>query len=278
MRTKKWLGCLLALVMVFAMGAMLAACGEEKADTVKVTFYDVRQVLKTEEVVKGGTVQEFEPTKDGYTFRGWYADAAFSNKYDFSQKILRNTSIFAKWRTETPAEDNRMWYIIGSVRNSDWKFLTEKDETTGEWAVATGVTAAQRALFFTKGEDNTYSIEINLQVGWKFQIVTNLIDVKTWEGDEGKERMGCGNLKGFTYISGENPESGDLYSVDEKCVGEVRDEFGEVIFLGGVEYDATPWCWNIWPQVEGRYKFTFKSYPGENNDNEISWEILERFD
>lgn len=276
MRTKKWLGCLLAVIMVISMGVMLAACGEEKADTVKVTFYDLPTVLKTEEVAKGGKVDEFVPTKDGYTFRGWYADAAFSNPYDFSQKILRNTSIFAKWRTENPANDDRMWYIIGSVRNSDWLFLTEKTDD-GEWVIPNTVTKAQKELFFEKGENNTYSIEINLKPGQKFQIVTNLIDPKTWEGDDGKERMGCGNLKGFTYISGENPEDSELYSVDEKCVGEVRDELGEVIFIGGVEYDATPWCWNIWPQVEGRYKFTFKSYPGENNDNEIEWEILERF-
>lgn len=275
MRTKKWLGCLLAMVMLFAMGVTLAACGEEKADTVKVTFYDVRTVLKTEEVVKGGTVQEFEPTKDGYTFRGWYADAAFSNKYDFSQKILRNTSIFAKWRTETPAEDTRMWYIIGSVAYSNWQFLTEKDDTTGEWAVGKNVSSSQRTLFFEKGENNAYSITINLKEGQKFQIVTNLIDTKTWEGDEGKERMGLGNLKGFTYCDGTNPEDGELYGEDEKCYGEVRDEYGELIFIGGVEYDATPWCWNIWPQITGRYKFTFKSYPGENSDNEITWELLE---
>lgn len=34
---------------------------------------------------------------EGYTFVGWYADAAYSTKFDFNQPIKRNTKVYAKW-------------------------------------------------------------------------------------------------------------------------------------------------------------------------------------
>ena len=37
------------------------------------------------------------PEVEGYTFDGWYADAAYSTKFDFTQPIKRNTTVYAKW-------------------------------------------------------------------------------------------------------------------------------------------------------------------------------------
>ena len=37
------------------------------------------------------------PTVEGYTFDGWYADAAYSKKFDFTQPIKSNTTVYAKW-------------------------------------------------------------------------------------------------------------------------------------------------------------------------------------
>lgn len=36
-------------------------------------------------------------TEEGYTFDGWYADAAYSKKFDFTQPIKSNTTVYAKW-------------------------------------------------------------------------------------------------------------------------------------------------------------------------------------
>ena len=38
-----------------------------------------------------------EPSASGYTFDGWYADATFSAKFDFSSAINANTTVYAKW-------------------------------------------------------------------------------------------------------------------------------------------------------------------------------------
>ena len=36
-------------------------------------------------------------TEEGYTFIGWYADAAHTTEFDFTQPIKRNTTVYAKW-------------------------------------------------------------------------------------------------------------------------------------------------------------------------------------
>lgn len=37
------------------------------------------------------------PTVEGYTFVGWYADDNYSKKFDFTQPIKSNTTVYAKW-------------------------------------------------------------------------------------------------------------------------------------------------------------------------------------
>ena len=41
-------------------------------------------------------------TEEGYTFIGWYTDATYSTKFDFTQPIKRNTTVYAKWKKNAP--------------------------------------------------------------------------------------------------------------------------------------------------------------------------------
>ena len=36
-------------------------------------------------------------TEEGYTFDGWYTDDTYTTKFDFTQPIKRNTTVYAKW-------------------------------------------------------------------------------------------------------------------------------------------------------------------------------------
>lgn len=42
------------------------------------------------------------PKVDGYTFGGWYADAAHTKKFDFSTLITGDTKVYAKWEKNAP--------------------------------------------------------------------------------------------------------------------------------------------------------------------------------
>lgn len=42
------------------------------------------------------------PKVDGYTFDGWYTDDTYSTKFDFTQPIKSNTTVYAKWEKNAP--------------------------------------------------------------------------------------------------------------------------------------------------------------------------------
>ncbi len=54
----------------------------------------------------GKAVKPADPICEGWTFGGWYADAAFSTPFDFSTLITANTTIYAKWtKSSAPQTD-----------------------------------------------------------------------------------------------------------------------------------------------------------------------------
>ena len=55
------------------------------------------------------------PTKNGYTFHGWYKDAAFTNSWNFdADTVTGNITLYAKW-TET----TKNYGISGKVYESN---------------------------------------------------------------------------------------------------------------------------------------------------------------
>ncbi len=258
MKLKKWLGALLVLVMGIVAIMGLAACDDDpnpSGDGVTVTWYDGRTVLKEELVEKGSKLTDWTPTKSGYEFLDWYSESSLSKKFDFETVIEEDTSVYSKWRSGTVAKDDRIWYTIGSISGSNWQFVTEKNED-GEWVVAPGY---EKFVFENKG-DNTYEITLTIRPNCKFRFVTNLLDSSTWEGDEGRGEMGLGNLKGFEFADGKNPEGKgkvDCTAADMEY-GVVKDAEGNVIFHGGYEFNLPCNTWNIWPAEgsDGIYKFT----------------------
>lgn len=44
------------------------------------------------------------PTRDGYTFTGWYSDAAFNSVYSFSTQVTGATTLYARWESYKEAE------------------------------------------------------------------------------------------------------------------------------------------------------------------------------
>ena len=76
-------------------------------------FADGNQV-RVENVPNGGTVTSFDnPTKDGYTFTGWWIDD--KNAYDFTMPITNNITVTAKWTKNNP--DPLTTYVVEFVEN-----------------------------------------------------------------------------------------------------------------------------------------------------------------
>ena len=102
---------------------------------------------------KNSVINEPElPIKDGFDFEGWYTDKELKTKYDFTEKVTKNFTLYAKW-TE---KDNGEWKNpFTDVKENDWfydsvKYAYENDLMKGisntEFAPDSEVT---RAMFVT---------------------------------------------------------------------------------------------------------------------------------
>ncbi len=69
-----------------------------------ITFMSDGVVYKTKTVEAGQTLEApTAPTKEGYTFDGWYEDEELNNKVTFPYEVTKDITFYAKWTEETPA-------------------------------------------------------------------------------------------------------------------------------------------------------------------------------
>ena len=74
------------------------------------TYYDVTfdtndaGTIAKQTVRKNSTATEpAAPTKDGYTFGGWYTDEECTKVYDFDTEVTKDITLYAKWTENKPA-------------------------------------------------------------------------------------------------------------------------------------------------------------------------------
>lgn len=71
----------------------------EPKSSFQVNFnVDGGSMVETQTVARGGTIKEpVSPTKEGYTFVGWYEDATCQFKFYFGRTIWADMTLYAKW-------------------------------------------------------------------------------------------------------------------------------------------------------------------------------------
>ncbi len=82
--------------------------------TYTVTFNtDGGSTVASQTVTSGAkATKPADPAKEGFTFDGWYKDAAFTTAFDFNTAITSNVTVYAKWKA-TPA----VYYTVVSGAN-----------------------------------------------------------------------------------------------------------------------------------------------------------------
>lgn len=140
---------IIALLLVLMLGVCLVACGDETINFT-VTFdtqggSEIAPIVITE----GGAINLPEdPTKDGYTFDGWYLDEEFLNEVLETQTITDNITLYAKWTcihipvTDDAVEANCLHEGLtegshcsrcGDVIVAQEPIPTNKNHDLGEW-------------------------------------------------------------------------------------------------------------------------------------------------
>lgn len=88
---------------------------------------DGGSAVKSQTVEKKDVViMPADPTKEGYTFEGWYTDKTFKKKYDFDTKVTADFTLYAKWtenedeKVDEPEKPTFTPDTFGDVAEDDW--------------------------------------------------------------------------------------------------------------------------------------------------------------
>jgi uncharacterized repeat protein (TIGR02543 family) len=161
------------------------------ATTRTVTFKDGDSVLSTVTVNSGEKVAKpADPTKTGYTFNGWYADATFGVVFDFDQAITANTSIYAKFSPITVtgisiATPGKTAYTVGEALDvSGMEIKVDYSDGTSATIPVTAAmvsgfdssaSATSQTLTITyEGKTTTYDVSISATAPVTYDITVNV--------------------------------------------------------------------------------------------------------
>lgn len=112
-RKLKWLS--VALAVIFSMSMFAACAPQQSADGdvyYKVTYYDESgSALWVQTVKSGDKAFDWTPEKSGYEFDEWYADSSRTDKYDFSDGVTSDMSLYAKFE-EAQQPEKQNWYTV----------------------------------------------------------------------------------------------------------------------------------------------------------------------
>lgn len=265
---------ILSLVMVLAMAlSVFTGCaaidkikellglGGPVAETVTVTWYQGSKELRTEVVEKGTTLEPWTPEVEGKTFTGWYAEASLTQAFDFTQPVTEDTDLFAAFKSDEYVEDTNNYYLIGTGAG---------DMGQAAWDHA----KAEASLSMTKQDvagANVYTITLDMYAGDRFQICFG----GSWDG-----QVGIGYMEGAEYCDGVNEYDKVEYTAADKKVAQVKDADGNVVFVGSDEYNKGFEVWNIIlaEGMDGKYEFTYTTYPASPAYNQITWKLVEKIE
>lgn len=120
-----------------------------------VQFVSDHGSFKDQTIKHGGTITTDNltiPEVEGYTFDGWYTDDTYSTKFDFTQPITSNTTVYAKW----------------TANDYEVRFITEHGDAPASQNVPYNGTATDPGKLSAEGytfdgwyADNTYSTKFD---------------------------------------------------------------------------------------------------------------------
>ncbi len=165
---------LLAIVLLAFMILTFTSCefienliNPQEPPTVHTLTLDTKggSVIEPLSVEDGKTAEKpADPTKEGYTFGGWYADEACTTEWSFDTPITADTTIYAKWTEETitppvpPEVEYEDVHYEFNVSDATAGTLSE-DDIHGKFTVKSGTEIRNRTKSY-EGVEYNKSVKI----------------------------------------------------------------------------------------------------------------------
>ncbi|MBP5266636.1 MAG: InlB B-repeat-containing protein [Lachnospiraceae bacterium] len=167
-------------------GAVTESTAEAETNAHTVTLYDAdgTTVLDTVEVPEGEALNVANPTKDGYTFEGWFVSADLNRRYDVTKNVTKDMDLYAGFSSYQ--EDERSFYIVGSGESE----LMAASNWGADFGDAYAMTKSE------KTDVNEYTLTVDLQEGDQFQLVAS----SSWEDQRGFGYLDTDSLDGSFYF------------------------------------------------------------------------------
>lgn len=124
--------------------------------------------LSSQSVKRNAAAKEpAAPVKDGFDFAGWYTDKELKTKYDFSQKVTKSFTLYAKWTAKDGKEKDTAKQIVliigeknaqvyGQIKTND---VAPKIVNSRTMLPARFVAESIGAEVFWNGEEETVTIK-----------------------------------------------------------------------------------------------------------------------
>lgn len=131
--SKKVLSSVLIIILALVLGVSLVACNDtEEPPLTKYTITFDSNGGSEVASISGHSGKAIsapaEPTRDKYTFGGWYADAELQNGYTISVMPEKNLKLYAKWNPE-------QYTVQFNLNYTDSTIYQTQDIAYGETAV-----------------------------------------------------------------------------------------------------------------------------------------------
>ncbi|WP_179090274.1 InlB B-repeat-containing protein [Paenibacillus sp. FSL H8-0548] len=157
-------------------------------------------IFNSQPVNYGGTVTEPDaPTREGYTFGGWYSDSSLTIGYSFTTPVTDNMTLYAKWTAR---------YTVSFNSNGGSAMA---DQTVNEGANAAAPSAPTKNGYVFSG---WYS-DRDLTIAYDFTTAVvkgNITLYAKWTIDKKNSYTVSFNSNGGTEVAGQTVEEGAVAS------------------------------------------------------------------
>ena len=215
MKNKNIIIVVCCLVTILAIAIAIMFLTKPKYE---VTFMSDDKVIESITIREDGTIKEpTAPTKEDYTFIGWYEG---ETKFDFATKITKDISLTAKWE-EKKAEDPTTPPASGEDNVEEEETLLEVDLPLGTmgWSYNATYDVESKTITLT-GNYGQGSTGWNDGANWSAYKSLN-VDISEYSNDWGKiviQGMDDAPIKELEFNTVSEVISMDLTDVDVSAV------------------------------------------------------------